>query len=259
MNQPDALSAAAVIQDDHKVIYFVSDIHLGSTTGPRESEKRDRLQALLDQVERDQASLYCLGDLFDFWFEYKRAIPNTAFRELSRLDTLARNGNPVTFLGGNHDFWIEPFLRRETAIRVITDGTVLHAQGRRAWLTHGDGLGSGDTGYKILKKVTRNKTAIRLFRWLHPDAGIGLALSTSHSSRKAHRDFVVDTDKMYREVVAPRLAKDADVLLMGHHHLPFHQQETGREWMILGNWFQDYTCAKLVDGQFTQLRWPQIS
>jgi UDP-2,3-diacylglucosamine hydrolase len=256
MSNPKALSAAATISDDRDIIYFVSDIHLGATTGPREVEKRDRLQALLDLVEKDGASLYCLGDLFDFWFEYKHAMPSVAFRELSRLDTLARNRTPVSFLGGNHDFWIESFLERETSIRVIPDGTVLQAQGRSAWLTHGDGLGSGDTGYKILKKVTRNAAAIRMFRLLHPDAGIGLALSTSHSSRKVHRDFVVDTDRMFREVVSPRLASGADAVLMGHHHLPFHQQETGREWMILGNWFQDYTCARLQGGTFTQLRWP---
>jgi len=244
------------LHDDAATVYFVSDVHLGGSAGPTESEKHVRLLALFERVRSEGASLYILGDLFDFWFTYRRVIPRAAFGVLARLETLARDGVPVRYLGGNHDFWMEGFLRHDTGVEVIPDRTRLEVQGKIVELAHGDGLGPGDTGYKILKKFLRNPVAIRVFRWIHPDLGIALGLRSSHVSRESTADHPVDVEALYRTVGLPALEDGADAFLMGHHHVPVHFSREAGDFLILGDWFRRYTCARLRGGTFELLQWP---
>ena len=244
------------ISDPAATLWFVSDVHLGGSSGEAEQVKRERLIALFDRVRADDGSLYVLGDLFDFWFEYRTVIPRTAFGVLAALDDLARATGRVHYLGGNHDAWLNDFLATETAVRVMPDGTVVEAQGKRLWLAHGDGLGPGDTGYKILKKVIRNPLAIRAFRWIHPDLGIPLALGSSHVSRESTRDHPVDVDALWRNVALPELQGGADAVLLGHHHVAEHRTEAEGEMVILGDWFRTFSCARLQGGTLELLRWP---
>ena len=245
-----------VIQDTHPVVYFVSDVHLGGSPEPDESTKRERLETLFRRVSAEKGSLYILGDLFDFWFEYATVMPKTGFGILARLDAMVGDGTPVRYLGGNHDFWIQDFLKRETRVEVVPDGVLLEAQGRRARLLHGDGQGPGDTGYKMLKKVLRNPWTIRAFRWLHPDLGIRLAMHTSGVSRDHTADHRVDVEGLFRHVAVPSLEGPADAVLMGHHHVPVHWQRDPGEMLILGDWFRNYTCVRLHQGKFELLTWP---
>jgi UDP-2,3-diacylglucosamine hydrolase len=245
-----------IIEDPHATIYFVSDVHLGGGDAEAESVKESRLFTLLDRVEAENASLYVLGDLFDFWFEYGTVIPKTAFGVLSRLDGLARAGFPVSYLGGNHDFWINDFLSKRTGVRVLEDGTLLRAQGRNACLFHGDGLGPGDRGYKAVKPVLRHPLSIRLFRWIHPDLGIPFALRTSGVSRHHRADRYVDVEGLYSTVAVPELRNGVDVVLMGHFHIPTHWNRDEGEMLILGDWFEQYTCVRLRGGKFELLTWP---
>lgn len=244
------------IEDPKPVLYFVSDIHLGGSSPPEEAVKRQRLLALLDRTASEGGSLYILGDLFDFWFEYRTVIPRVGFGILSRLDALARSGVPVHYLGGNHDFWVNDFLSRDTAIQVLEDGTRVTAQGKQAVLYHGDGLGPGDVGYKILKQVLRNPFTIQLFRILHPDLGIPFALRTSGVSRHHTGDRKVDVEALYQAAAVPALREGADAVLMGHHHVPVHLRRDEGQFLILGDWFHHYTCARLLNGTFDLLRWP---
>jgi UDP-2,3-diacylglucosamine hydrolase len=247
---------ATTLQDPRAVLTFVSDIHLGGSPEPAEAVKRERFFALLDRVEREQGSLYVLGDLFDFWFEYRWVVPRTALSVLSRLDALARAGSPVRFLAGNHDFWLADFLRRETAIEVLDDGARVEAQGRSIFLFHGDGRGPGDLGYKILKRVIRNPAAIGFFRWVHPDLGIPFALWTSGTSRHYTAEKHVDVESLYRHVGVPALGEGADAVLIGHHHVARHLKRPEGEMLFLGDWFRQYTCARLSEGRLQLLRWP---
>jgi len=244
------------VDDPRPVLYFVSDVHLGGSPEPGESVKRERFAALLDRVRREGASVQILGDLFDFWFGYRTVIPRAAFGVLAHLESLARDGVPVRYLGGNHDFWMCDFLRRETGIEVLADGTLLAAQGRRARLFHGDGLGPGDLGYKALKRVLRNPVAIGAFRWIHPDLGIPLGLASSDVSRGHTGEREVDVDGLYRSVAVPEFKAGADAVLMGHHHVPIHWERDEGEFLILGDWFRNYTCVRLREGRFELLRWP---
>ena len=248
MNRP-------TLQEDRPLAYFVSDVHLGGSPPAEEAEKRERLLALLDRVEAEDAALFILGDLFDFWFEYRTVIPRSAFHILARLDQLGAR-LPVRYLGGNHDFWMCDFLRRETRIEVMADGTLLQCQGRRAVLFHGDGLGPGDTGYKVLKKVLRNPLAIRLYRWIHPDLGIPFALRSSGVSRDYTGGHEVAVESLFARVAVPEFSQGADAVLMGHHHVPIHLNPDEGEFLILGDWFSHFTCARLRGGRFELLTWP---
>jgi UDP-2,3-diacylglucosamine hydrolase len=243
-------------QDPSGAIYFLSDVHLGGSPEPAETVKRERLDALLNRVESEGAALYVLGDLFDFWFEYRTVVPSVGFGILSRLDGMARSGVPVHYLGGNHDFWLNEFLTRETAVVVLPDGAAVEAQGRQIRLYHGDGLGPGDTGYKMLKWVLRNRLAIRLFRWLHPDLGIPLGLRSSETSRNHTTHRVVDVEALFEHVALPEFKEGADAVLMGHHHVPVHLNRDAGEFLILGDWFRQYTCVRLTEGRFQLLTWP---
>ena len=238
-----------------ETVYFVSDAHLGGSSPDREAVKRERLHALLDRVEREETALLLLGDLFDFWFDYRTVIPKAAFGILARLDSMARR-QPVHFLGGNHDFWMMDFLARETAVGVLADGALLECQGRRAVLYHGDGLGPGDRGYKVLKRVLRNPLAIWLFRWIHPDLGIRLGLHSSGVSRSATSTETLDADLLFRTVALPELRARADAVLMGHHHTPVHLTRPEGEFLILGDWFEHFSCVRLRGGKFEVLTWP---
>lgn len=233
---------------------FVSDIHFGSSgENPR---KYARFQALVDHVAEAGGALYILGDLFDFGFPYRHTVPKPAVPVLGMLAELIRRGSPVFFLGGNHDHWMLPYLEQETDIQILPEGAVVEAQGKRLVLLHGDGLGPGDTGYKILKKVLRHPAAIAVFRQLHPDAGVALGIRSSHVSRESSTEHPVDTDLLYRHVALPRLQAGADFVLMGHHHV-LHREEHGEgTFVILGDGFKQFTCAQLIDGLFTLGAWP---
>lgn len=209
----------------------------------------------MKRVAEEKGALFILGDLFDFWFEYKTVIPKTAFGFLASLDATAAEGTPVYYIGGNHDFWLCDFLDKETHIQVLADGTELNAQGKKTYLAHGDGLGPGDTGYKILKKVFRNPLAIWLFRWVHPDLGIKIALSTSHVSREHTSDHVVDVERLFRDVAKPELLKGRDAMIVGHHHVRHHAKNAEGEFLILGDWFRQFTYARLQGGSYESLAW----
>jgi UDP-2,3-diacylglucosamine hydrolase len=244
------------VADPRPALTFVSDIHLGGSPEPEETVKRERFFALLDQVSQEAGSLYILGDLFDFWFEYRSVIPRAAVGAIARLDALARSGSPVRFLGGNHDFWLTDFLKRETAIEVLEDGAGVSAQGKTVRLFHGDGRGPGDHGYKMLKRVVRSPIAIGLFRWVHPDIGIPFALWTSGTSRHHTADRAVDVENIYRHVGAPALSNGADAVLIGHHHVAHHLRRPEGDMIFLGDWFRQFTCARLEGGRLALWRWP---
>ena len=231
--------------------YFIADAHLGQGT-PDSNRARERdLLAFFDRVASERAALYVNGDLFDFWFEYGHAIPKRYVRVLQALGELRRRGLPVTYVGGNHDFWIGNYLARELDVAFTDESLTLAIQGRKIFLAHGDGIGPGDHGYKLLRKVLRNPIARGLFRWVHPDLGIPLATAVSHSSRH-HAPRVARTEAMYVEQLArPWLSQGYDAVVMGHFHRPLHHKGADGEFLILGDWLTRRTYARLLEGRFS--------
>ena len=229
--------------------FFLSDCHLGLDRRPADRDREARLLRFLDTLVPAEDGLTIAGDLFDFWFTYRRAIPRGGFRVIARLEALRRAGLPIAFVGGNHDFWALPFFQEELGLEV-TDGVLTRTiQGRRFWIAHGDGLGSGDLGYKLLKRVLRNPVATALYGLLHPDLGLRLATLTSHASRAYQHPPVGLAERVRREVADPVFAEGHDVVVLGHLHVPTLWEENGKALVILGDWVENCTYLKVEGGR----------
>ncbi|HVP38995.1 MAG TPA: UDP-2,3-diacylglucosamine diphosphatase [Candidatus Saccharimonadales bacterium] len=236
--------------------YFFSDAHLRPQDAPGEERKRRYLLEFLASVRSRPGPLFLNGDLFDFWFEYRHAIPRGHLEVLSALCETRRAGVPLTYVGGNHDFWLGDFLVRELGARVEMRPLELELQGRRIFLAHGDGMMPGDLGYQILKAILRSRINIWLYRWVHPDVGVPLALAVSRLSYRSQRHHRIPPgSEILRHVAEPRFRLGHDAVVLGHFHLPFHHLEPGRELVVLGDWIHHFTYATLEDGRFRLWQW----
>ena len=237
------------MNDQRQTVYFISDAHLGS--GLNHDFRVRTLVEFLVRVREDASHLYVLGDLFDFWFEYRHAIPKGHFRVLRALAEVVEAGVQVSYLGGNHDFWCGTYVSREVGMEVHQHPIEVQHQGRRLFLAHGDGLGPGDTGYRILKAVLRNPLAITLYRTIHPDLGIPLAYRVSNTSRQHTAGMNVLLERMSRHVIAPRMRQGNDAVIIGHIHVPTHLIGPGpMEFLIIGDWLDHYSYVRLFGGRF---------
>ncbi len=155
-----------------KKIFFASDFHLGVPDHNSSIQREKRIVAWLNQIKDEAHSIYLLGDIFDFWFEYKRAIPKGFIRLQGKLAELRDAGIPIYFFTGNHDMWMFDYFPKELDIPVFRSPIVLEHNNQRLLVGHGDGLGPGDNMYKLLKKVFNNSICQWLFARIHPNLGI---------------------------------------------------------------------------------------
>ena len=236
--------------------YFVCDAHLGADPPEQESSREEGLHDFLGSLPGRASALYVIGDLFDFWFEYRTAIPARPFRTLAALRSLVRAGVPVTYLNGNHDFWLGRFLEREVGVRACYGALPLELQGRKIWLHHGDGLIGGDLGYRMLRRMLRNPLNIALYQLLHPDLGIPLARRMSALSRRSRGERPLEADRLWREIAEPRFTEGYDAVLIGHFHHLYERRESGREFFVLGDWITRFSYAVLENGRFRLETWP---
>ena len=233
-----------------KPIHLASDIHLGVV--PRDTE--DAFVSWLEYTGESASQLILNGDLFDFWFEYRSAVSRGHTRVLGALARLVDGGLPVTLMGGNHDWWGASFLTDEIGLTFLQDPVVLDLAGYRTFLAHGDGLGRGDLGYKILRTVLRGRFTRWSFGWLHPDLGAALA---DRVSRTEHRlDAPSDADrhraKALREWSRGKLRDepDLDLVIVGHTHIPVIEEvEPGRYYVNAGDWVFHRSYVVLRDGE----------
>jgi UDP-2,3-diacylglucosamine hydrolase len=236
-----------------RAAYFMSDAHLGAEAPDRERARERRLHDFLTALPGRAEILYIVGDLFDFWFEYRTAIPRRHFATLGVLKRTIEAGVPIVYLHGNHDFWLGPFLRETIGADTRTGAQSVRHQGRSIWLHHGDGLIGGDLGYRLLKRVVRHPVSIGLYGLLHPDLGIPLAHWVSGLSRHSREDRPPDPDRLWREIAVPRLAEGHDAVMVGHFHQAYERREGARAFFVLGDWIDQFTYVTLEDGEF-QLR-----
>jgi UDP-2,3-diacylglucosamine hydrolase len=236
-------------------VYFISDVHLG--LGPRDVErvKEDRLLALFDSVLPSADELYIVGDLFDFWFEYRNVIPKGFHRTLAALQAFTDRGIPVRYLAGNHDCWMDDFFSTELGIETHLTPFETTIQGQRVYLHHGDGLATNDLGYKLIKPVLRNRAAIWCYRWLHPDLGIPLARGSSRTSRAytSQKDFGEEAGLM--NFARERIREGVNVVVMGHRHKPSFHQIDGGTYVNLGDWISYSTYAIMDHGAIQLATW----
>ncbi len=236
-------------------LYFMSDAHLGARPAAAEARERRRVHDFLAWLPGRARTLYVVGDLFDFWFEYRTAIPRDLFSTLAALQHLRQRGVEIVVLNGNHDFWLGSFLHESLGITTVDGALPVTAQGRRLWLHHGDGLVGGDLGYRMLRGVLRSPVAIRLYQMLHPDLGIPLAHAVSGLSRRSRGHAPLQPERLWREIALPRFAEGFDGVLVGHFHHVHEQREGARQFMVLGDWIEHFSYAKLEDGALTMERW----
>jgi len=249
---------------DKGKIYFVSDFHLG-IPDYQDSLVREKLfMRWLDDVRQDATAIYLMGDIFDFWFEYRTVVPKGFVRLLGKLAEITDTGIPVHLFRGNHDVWAFDYLSTELHLILHRKPEIVQFDHRYFYLAHGDGLGPGDTGYKVLKKVFAFKPNQFLFRWIHPDVGTRLGLFFSRKSRYAHiakEKRIEKKDDVSHEMLyqyALKLLEDhpgIDYFIFGHRHLPTDVKinETTR-FILLGDWLVNFSYA-VFDGNDVVLKY----
>lgn len=238
-------------------IYFASDFHLGIDVKYTSKEREKQIVSWLDQIKSDAEELYLVGDLFDFWFEYKHAVPKGYVRFLGKLAELRDAGVKIYIFTGNHDMWIFDYFEKEFDIPTYRAPIEKDIKGKTFYIGHGDGLGPGDHSYKLLKKVFANRLCQWAFARLHPNFGIGLANYLSQSSRKAKNDVVeFHGDKEWLTIHANEVnaKKQHDFYVFGHRHLPidYTLADGKSRYVNLGDWM-NYNSYAVFDGQQMKL------
>jgi UDP-2,3-diacylglucosamine hydrolase len=226
-------------------LYIFSDAHLGSGPADKEALKREKITQLIDRVMVDGDRLIILGDLFDFWFEYRHAIPKENFDMLLLLREVSRQGIQIDYISGNHDFWMDDFFSEHLKIAVHRDALDVTYAGRRIYCLHGDGLAPADRGYRILKRVLRNRLAIWCYRKLPPDWAIPLAKAVSGSSREytTRRDHTFAAD--YEEFARNKLDDGYDVVVIGHLHVPVYQEYGSGIYVNSGDFINHFSYVRV--------------
>lgn len=242
-----------------KKVYFASDNHLGAPTQEISLPREKKFVAWLDSIKHDASAIFLLGDLFDFWFEYKKVIPKGFTRTLGKLAELSDAGIPIYYFVGNHDLWMNGYFEEELNIPVYHKPKDFEINGKAFFIGHGDGLGPGDKGYKRMKKVFTNSFSKWLFRWLHPDLGVKLAqyMSVKNKLISGEEDakFLGEENEWLSIYAKKKLTeKHRDYFVFGHRHLPLEiSLENNSKYINLGDWINHYTYGEF-DGDNFQLK-----
>ncbi len=235
-------------------LYIFSDAHLGADSPEKESRKMAAIERLFGKVRADGDRLVILGDLFDFWFEYKYAIPKEHHRMLLKLTDLVERGIKVDYVTGNHDFWMGSFFTDQMGVALHRDMLDLDYQGKKLHLLHGDGLARADRGYRLLKRILRHPFNIWLYRKLPPDWAIPLAKKVSGSSRAytSRRDHTFVGE--YEDYAREKLRAGYDVVVVAHLHLPEIKPLGGGIYVNSGDFVDHFTFVRLAEGEISLLK-----
>ena len=228
---------------------IVADTHFRDRGLPGEAERRARFIRFLDDLPASCA-LFLLGDIFDFYFEYRSVVSRRYLEVYGAIARATARGLPVHFLGGNHDHWVGSFFSRDLGVVVHERDILVEAQGRRIVLAHGDLVMPRDYGYKLLKGIIRNRAVVTVSRAIHPDLLDAIAGGVAHGSRTY---FTVPQERRAHAVMAHAwdhfFNRENDAFVMGHVHYPLHETRDGREFVIVGDWIEHYTYARLTNGR----------
>ena len=242
-----------------KKIYFASDNHLGAPTKEASFPREKKFVAWLDEIKHDAAAIFLLGDLFDFWFEYKTVVPRGFTRTLGKLAEISDSGIPIHYFVGNHDLWMNGYFEEELNIPVYHKPKEFTFNNKTFFLGHGDGLGPGDKGYKRMKKVFTNSFFKWVFKWGHPDIGMKIAQYLSVKNKLISGDddatFLGEENEWLVQYSKRKLEdKHRDYFVFGHRHLPLNiNLNENSKYINLGDWIQYYTYG-VFDGETLELK-----
>lgn len=239
--------------DSPTKVYFASDFHLGAPDYETSLLREKKIVAWLNHVRKDASEIYLVGDIFDFWFEYKRAIPKGFVRLQGKIAEITDSGTQVHVFTGNHDMWIFDYIPKELGVQLHRDPITKVFFGKKFFIGHGDGLGPGDKGYKFLKKIFNSKWSQWCFARLHPNFGIWLADVSSKTSRahtgSSDEKYHGDEKEWLVQFCKSELKKEHfDYFVFGHRHLPI-EKEVGKNAMYynLGEWINYCTYLEVSE------------
>lgn len=252
-------------QSDQGKILFLSDVHLGAPSYQESRARELRVCAMLEALLPETSSLVLVGDIFDYWFEYKEVVPRGYLRLLGTLAKYADAGGRIISFKGNHDMWQFGYLAQELGAEILREPQTYDWQGLRIHIAHGDGLGPSDHGYKFIKRTFANPLAQRLYAMLHPKWGIALARHFSGTSRRAGGHNPKDNhffgeQEWLIQYSREQLAKDPTInwFIFGHRHFPIvYSLNPIANYLNLGDWLQFDTFAVLENGQLQLLQWKE--
>ncbi len=241
----------------NKKVYFASDQHLGAPTREKSFPREKKFLQWLNEIEKDAEAIFLLGDLFDFWFEYKTVVPKGFVRVLGKLAQLSDDGIPIYFFVGNHDLWMNDYFKTELNIPVFHEPQEFKINDKLFLVGHGDGLGPHDLGYKRMKKVFTFPLFKWMFKWLHPDLGVRLGQYMSVKNKMISGDedfkFLGEEKEWLVQYCKRKLeTKHYDYFVFGHRHLPLDiQLNDTSKYFNLGDWVQYFTYGILENSDFT--------
>jgi UDP-2,3-diacylglucosamine hydrolase len=248
-----------VTSPTNKKIYFLSDFHLGAPDAASSLQREKQVVRFLDEIKNDAAEIFLVGDMFDFWYEYRKVVPKGFTRLLGKLAELSDAGIRMHFFVGNHDMWMKDYFLKELNIPIYFEPKEFERNGKKFLIGHGDGLGPGDKGYKFLKKIFRNPFCQWLFGILPPYFGMGLADYFSRRSRAqtgVSEETFLGEDKEWLLIYSKEVLKkkNFDFFVFGHRHLAIDHRLSGNSRYInLGDWIHYYTYG-VFDGNNLQLK-----
>ena len=235
-----------------KKIYFAADVHLGLQAGTNAAERENAFVQWLDTIKTDAETIFLLGDIFDFWFEYKYVVPRGFTRVLGKIAEITDSGIAVHFFTGNHDMWTFNYLETEVGLIIHKKPAEITLHGKKFFIAHGDEFGKNDKSYKFLKKIFACKFFQRCFAFLHPRTGMGIARAWSKHSRLSKglsETFDENTDNLLAFAKQKLANEDIDFFVFGHRHTPIQLQlKDNCMFTIVGEWIKGREYA-VFDGE----------
>jgi len=238
--------------------YFISDVHLGLPNHNLSLEREQKLVTWLDSIKEETQALYLLGDIFDFWYEYKYVVPKGYVRFMAKIAEFTDQGIPVYFFTGNHDVWAFDYFEQELGMTIIRHATTVQISGKKFHLAHGDGLGPADVGFKLLKWLFTNKFAQFMFSRIHPNFALWLGNSWSRKKRYSEKIDNLQFEGLEKEWLIA-YAKDIltkepiDYFLFGHRHIAVNLMIDKAQFINLGDWIHNFTYS-VFDGKKLSLK-----
>lgn len=240
-------------------VYFASDLHLGVPNKEKSLEREKLFVKWLDEIKKDASALYLLGDVFDFWFEYRKVVPRGYVRILGKLAELSDSGLPIHFFSGNHDMWVFDYLEDEINLTIHHKPIQIKLNDKTFFMGHGDGLGPKDYGYKFIKKIFSSKVCQWLFARIHPNLGISIAQFWSKKSRISNGEkdetFLGEDEWLTQFCKQQLKVSKIDYFIFGHRHLPLEINLGNQsKYINLGEWV-NYRSYAVFDGHKLELKY----
>ena len=232
--------------------YFISDAHLGGHSEEIEKIKIANLISFFNSIQNKADHLYLVGDLYDFWFEYSKAIPKVNLKILAKLSQLVESGTEVRYLTGNHDLWQNGYLQNEIGVKIYHEPLEASHNSLKLFIAHGDGLVKRNWSLRLQKRICKNPVNIFLYRLLHPDIGIPLAMKVSAKSKEREEKRY---NQDYRDFAITKLNEGFHAVILGHTHVPLFEKINSGFYINLGDWMKKFTYLEMTGKKLELKSW----